>query len=420
MILTRAEEEQMLAWIVHMLTTRFKSDQKPKMLGDYIKSLVLRDATKETMISSLSDFMGSNARPFVELLLAQLNNKDFYLEGVATSQLLSTSSTTKPPRESNVKVEEKKPDIIVQILSKPVKEKSFHIKNETNKESSEESDPSESSGKNIKKIKQKSLKGGQDDHRSDDGSDENKKPRSYSKSRHHRHSSHNNQSKSRSNSRRSSRKDKSDSESSDSDDSEQEHKHRRHKHRRRSESKQRKSSEEKSYIDTEFSDELKEIPTQEKYILFIAGLEPNLNKLTRLFRAFNRFGKILAVEECPKRRGAFIQFADLSSAYRAVNSQKPFFGNPLIKVDYAVPPNPEAIAAIKAEQERMKQLALDRSQGKQQDAAELLDEMIQTLEKKIMAFDTEEDLIKKEQLKENIDTLSSMVDQLAQDVLLIS
>lgn len=74
---------------------------------------------------------------------------------------------------------------------------------------------------------------------------------------------------------------------------------------------------------------------RQRFIIYVVGLPVQVNTVSKLYRHFHLYGRILGIQVNRKEAYALIEFIDLKSAYTAVNSKKPVFGNKLIKLGFA-------------------------------------------------------------------------------------
>jgi hypothetical protein len=58
---------------------------------------------------------------------------------------------------------------------------------------------------------------------------------------------------------------------------------------------------------------------------YVAGPEPNLNSIAQLYRVFRKFGQIITIETIVSGNVAFIEFADLLSALKAVVTRRSWY-----------------------------------------------------------------------------------------------
>lgn len=88
------------------------------------------------------------------------------------------------------------------------------------------------------------------------------------------------------------------------------------------------------------------IPPSERYIIYVCGLEPNQNTVTRLAKEFAGYGAVKAVQVMRSDRFALVEFFELRAAFNATRSSRCPFNNPLIKVGFASDVDPSEIEAM--------------------------------------------------------------------------
>lgn len=94
-------------------------------------------------------------------------------------------------------------------------------------------------------------------------------------------------------------------------------------------------------------------------IIYVAGLGPNLNSVTKLYQYFHHFGPILGLQVKRNENYALIEFQHATSAYRAVESKKPAFGNKLIRVGYASEIDQSVLDMLKQKKEDLNQQEIE-------------------------------------------------------------
>ena len=160
------------------------------------------------------------------------------------------------------------------------------------------------------------------------------------------------------------------------------------------------------------------------FIVCIAGLSENLNSVSSLFKEFNRFGRILAIQKNIKMNYALIEYADLESCYRVVNSKSNFFNSKSIKADYAFNPDIETLCSLDHEHyarienaiQKTKQIEIIRTIKKQETLQKndtiLVDLYIEKCENKIKEYEKCNDPKIKEILKKEIEYYTSRAENL--------
>jgi hypothetical protein len=107
-------------------------------------------------------------------------------------------------------------------------------------------------------------------------------------------------------------------------------------------------AEEKSQ--TEIEVEMMEPP---RYVVYVAGLEPNLNSITQLYRVFQKLGQIITIETIVSEKVAFIEFADILSAFKVVVTRKSPLQNRFVKLGFAVDPDQQDLEAERGRAEEL-------------------------------------------------------------------
>lgn len=169
-----------------------------------------------------------------------------------------------------------------------------------------------------------------------------------------------------------------------------------------------------------------EVDTAPRNVIFIAGIGPNMNTITRLFKAFTKYGKIKGIESIPERNLAFIEYDDLLPAFRAVIAKR----NPLnashIRIGYAVAPDPERIEELNAQyleiqakhraakEAKAEAYAKKKEAQAKEDAKALMDECLHTIEQKLDELGKCTDEDRKREIEKDIKELEEILDTLAQ------
>lgn len=367
-----------MTWIEQNIAGYCK-DQNPKILSNYIKALVMRQASRQSMIALLKEFINESSEPFVDKLEDHIKRRDFAVDKTVPPPQINPPRPVTPP--------EQKPE---------------------SPESTSTSSESEERPKHKHRHRHK-----------------------HSTSRSHRHRSHH-QSDST-----------DDSDSSDtSSDSPPISKSRR---RSRSPKRDRRDRERRRTRRSSDSDAMRksdshrkrtkspnpELSERKHYVICVPGLTDNLNTIGGILKEFSRFGEILAVQENHEKGYALIEFANLYSAFRATDSMHQFFNNQYIRPFLAVQVSERELAAVQAEYERRKEfaeelkrrkieerrIAAERRKVSEMTEEELFREMIKTQERKIKEFELSIDPVERETIRSEIESLSDMIDVLAQTVL---
>jgi len=173
-----------------------------------------------------------------------------------------------------------------------------------------------------------------------------------------------------------------------------------------------------------------------RYIVCVPGLAENLNSIGSLWNEFGSFGEIVGMQENRKRGYALIEFADLYAAFKVVSARRSFFSNEFIRPFFAVPLDEAALEVVKVEHARRKAYSEELERQKREppprppqppppsprldDKARekaLLNEMIRMQEEMINLFEATSDEAEQARLKTEIDSMSSVIDVLAQRVI---
>ncbi|KAH0789793.1 hypothetical protein GPJ56_006295 [Histomonas meleagridis] len=157
-----------------------------------------------------------------------------------------------------------------------------------------------------------------------------------------------------------------------------------------------------------------------RYIVCIAGLSPNLNNVGLLFKEFNRFGRILGIQEKHELNCAFIEYEDLEACYRVVNAKHKFFKSEFIKATYANQYDEEMLIAIDNEHTKSVQNAIDRHNQKmkeklKEDKENLLEKLIKSCEEKIAECESCDNEERSKVLKKEIMELANEIDKLTME-----
>lgn len=429
MILTPNEQEALSAWLSHDIQER--KYPNPPVLMKYVRSLILRDANKQSMISYLKDFMGPTVEDFVTNLQDRLTRKDF-----------TFSSAPPPPPPTPVKIE----PVLKAVKAEPV------VKAEPSKPITIQSVPTSSRISRPPSMpaqtQQKTVKTEPKTEKQEVKSEYKPKPQQIK------------QEPVQTKEKQIEKTDKKEKKSKpafkdlpvDKNQQKKDDQYLRgmmalQPPRYIPSSRLFSDVSDEETIETEET-ETKEIAPPQRYIIFCAGLEGSAKSINFIFKKFTKYGRILAIEENSDLKVCFIEFDELISAFKAVHANpSKVFGNKFIKIDYAFDPNPEALDALQKEYEERKAASIARQKEMQemqaakqqqlQEAAaaaaehatdqqtndeesELLDELLKTMQEKIIEFEKCTDEANKAQIKEEIQVLSSMMEELAAKQMLIS
>ena len=367
-----------MTWIEQNIAGYCK-DQNPKILSNYIKALVMRQASRQSMIALLKEFINESSEPFVDKLEDHIKRRDFAVDKIVPPPQINPPRPVTPP--------EQKPE---------------------SPESTSTSSESEERPKHKPRHRHK-----------------------HSTSRSHRHRSHH----------QSDSTDDSDSSDTSSDSppisksrrrSRSPKRDRRDRERRRT---RRSSDSDASWKSDSRRKRTKspnpELSERKHYVVCVPGLTDNLNTIGGILKEFSRFGEILAVQENHEKGYALIEFANLYSAVRATDSMHQFFNNQYIRPFLAVQVSERELAAVHAEYQRRKEfaeelkrrkieerrIAAERRKVSEMTEEELFREMIKTQERKMKEFELSIDPVERETIRSEIESLSDMIDVLAQTVL---
>lgn len=378
-VLSKEEQVALMAWIEQNIASYCK-DQNPKILSNYIKALVMRQASRQSMIALLKEFISESSEPFVDKLEDHIKRRDFSVDKTVPPPQLNPPCPVTPPEQ---------------------------------KQESPESTSSESEERPKRKHRHRHK---------------------HSTSRSHRH-------RSRHHSDSTDDSDSSDTSSDSPPISKSRHRSRSpkrdtHSTRRDRERHTRRSSDSGTMRKTDSRREPTKSPNPElserkHYVVCVPGLTENLNTIGGILKEFSRFGEILAVQENHEKGYALIEFANLYSAFRATNSIHQFFNNQYIRPFLAVKVSESELAAVQAEYQRRKEfaeelkrrkveerrIAAERRKVSEMTEEELFREMIKTQEQKIKEFELSIDPVERETIRSEIESLSDMIDVLAQTVL---
>jgi hypothetical protein len=86
---------------------------------------------------------------------------------------------------------------------------------------------------------------------------------------------------------------------------------------------------------------------RDRYIIYAAGLEDNLNTVPSVLSYFNDFGAIKAIQVNREEKFALIEYFELKSAYLAVTSKRNVMENRFIRVGFAVDINEKQLREIR-------------------------------------------------------------------------
>ena len=437
-VLSKEEQAALLTWIEQNIKDYCK-DQNPKILSNYIKALVMRQASRQSMVALLREFIDDSSEPFVDKLEDRLKRRDFSVDRPTEMSIAQAPK----PNTAPTRVQEMSPA-----------------------SSSSSSSESEERPKRRRKHHHRRHKSRSRRHRSrhdsnSDSSDEDSstsEERSDAEQKRREHDTSRLRERKESSARRTSSDVKPEGsrgaggmremESSDSDVETKRQKEWRRPRRsslgEQTTKRARDSNSMRRQRDSEGEIERRAVRSREPepkpepklverqhYVVCVPGLAENLNTIGGILREFSRFGEIIAVQENREKGYALVEFANLYAAFKAVRSTRVFFSNEYIRPFFAVPIGDQELRATEAEYKRRKEFAeelnrkrleqkrLWQAQQKINDMTEeeLLTEMVAIQEKKIKEFEQSTDAAERDMIKNEIDSLSSMIDMLAHGVL---
>ena len=321
--LSTEEQNQLSLWVKSEVAA--KTDMTPETLTSYIMKLVIRNASKETMISALKDFFAENALlEFVDELQRRIETKDFSIKidnaKKAEKDILSSLyDSIQDEMPSSSKIGVKKEMAPSQQQKKAVNE---HVQQQ--KKTTNENNHQEKKAVNEHTQQQKKI-ANENNHQEKKAVNE-----------------HTQQQKKIAN----------------EDD------HKEKKTTNESPQKQPKRNDGK-YYET-FQPTNTKIPTNpnhesstfdckkppkenpKKYIIFIAGIDKTIS-INRIYKKLKGYGTILTIETLEDV--ALVEFEELKGAYLALkgNAKKALFDNNYYQLDYAREPSSEELAIVEAE-----------------------------------------------------------------------
>ena len=425
-VLSKEEQAALLMWIEQNIKDYCK-DQNPKILSNYIKALVMRQASRQSMIALLREFIDDSSEPFVDKLEDHLKRRDFSIDRPTEASILQAPKLTPTLTQAKEPTPESSSSSSSESEERPKRKRKHrhrHHKSRSRRHRSRHTSDSDSSD--------------EDSSSSDEDSDaEQKRPR-------RRESSRRTSSEAKPDGTKRSRRLRA-RESSDSDVETKEWKRPRRTFIEQTSARDsRKQRARRDNSDSERETERRSVRIREPepkpepklverqhYVVCVPGLAENLNTIGGILREFSRFGEIIAVQENREKGYALIEYANLYAAFKAVRSTRVFFNNEYIRPFFAVPVGDEELRATEAEYKRRKEFAeeLNRKRLEQKrlwqaqqkingmNEEELLSEMVAIQEKKIKEFEQSTDASERDMIKNEIESLSSMIDMLAHGVL---
>ncbi|OHT17080.1 hypothetical protein TRFO_41311 [Tritrichomonas foetus] len=155
---------------------------------------------------------------------------------------------------------------------------------------------------------------------------------------------------------------------------------------------------------------------EHKYIIAVCGIPESANTIGQILKEFNRFGLIHGIQTFPEEKMALIEYDDIESAYRVVNSRHKFFRNATVKADYAVEQNPELLELLNEAAKQKKQLSEERKQVKlleKEKRKHLKNAAVLEKKKKYIEKITEERVLKEieETEEELLNTLTEKIEE---------
>ena len=362
----------MYAWIGHAATKL--SGSNPKAMFTFIKSLVNRQAQKQSVVAYLREFGVDKAEEFADELFQRIQDKNF--------DFVPDAEPSAPPPKPAPPPKETKPEPAPkQAESKPKRDDSKKTEEKKSRDDDRRKDRD------------------RDDRRKDRDRDDRRKDRKDSGDRRDRRDDHSSRRDRRD--RRDDSPDRRD-DSPDRRDDSPDRRDRKGEQRRDKWSgfKEKARQRRNKYRDSDEESDKEaepEVAPPPKYIIYVAGIEPHANTISGLLKLFGKYGRILAIETLVDKNVAFIEYDQLLGAFRAVIAKRNPLGNSYIRIGYASEPDPEALAALQREYEERtrkwneekerKRLEAEAAQQKAKEAAAAQNEDAEREERQALLYE---------------------------------
>ncbi|KAH0791380.1 hypothetical protein GPJ56_004735 [Histomonas meleagridis] len=414
-LLEKNEIEQLKAWAAYEASKVTKMN--PKILAEYVSKLVMRNATKENMISSLNDFMGPSTESFVEKLQQRLAQRDFTFQ----------EEKTEPPKPTPPPPPEQKPTPAPVPAPKPKptpapKPKSATSDNTEQKIAKPKPTPKQEKPKDTKALVSSLYESFPDS--SIPNSSRISKTKPQPKPTPPKPSKPERSIPSQPPSPKKIIHDYSQPPPPYQEEIESKpikskqdkwvdfNRHSAPKPRNRRPQQEAEAEAEDSFTSGIEKGEIEKPP---RYVIFIAGIPPQLNSISQLFAKFTVYGKIIAIETLIDENVAFIEYENLLGAFLALksNSKSPILKNQFLIMDYAIEPDHEELNAIQEEydrrqKEKEKRKVLKNLNG--ENAYKFFEKLFQEYKEKNELMEKCTDQVEKEKLADEIASIKSKMD----------
>jgi hypothetical protein len=382
MKLTEAEQQALVVWVQHrVLEMQTRSDTK--VLANYVKALVSRDVPPGKLKAILSEFVGPQAGTFVDELQLRLEKRDFTIQPATAPPPPPAPARPAPARPPAPPAPAEPPPAPPKSPSPPARPLSPPAEppSPPAKPPSPPPKAPTAPAKPPAKPPAAPAKPPPDSEVSDRDSEPRSPPRIASPGPPPRRGKWAGYEAPR-----------------------------RRRARRRDFDSDLSEAEEKSQ--TEIEVEMMEPPP--RYVIYVAGLEPNLNSISHLYTQFQKFGQIITIETILSENVAFIEFADLLSAFKAVVAKKNPLNNSFIKIGYAFDPDQQDLEALEAERQRRKVKCneVKKKEATEDDENRFMDDLLEKMTLLINQMEAETDPVKKEGLRRTLDELNSIASEL--------
>ena len=349
-LLTPEEQEKLYAWIGHAATKL--SGSNPKAMFVFIKSLVNRQAQKQSVVAYLREFHVEKAEEFADELFQRIRDKNF--DFVPDAEPAAPPPKPAPPPKETKPEPEPKPKRTEPppkpAESKPKRDDSKKPEDKKSRDDDRRKDRDDDRRKDRDDDRRKDR----DDRRKD--RDDRRKDRKDSGDRRDRRDDYSSRRDKRRRDDSPDRRDDSPDRRDDSPDRRDRRDDRKGEQRRDKWSgfKEKARQRRNKYRDSDEESDKEaepEVAPPPKYIIYVAGIDPGANTISGLLKLFGKYGRILAIETLVDKNVAFIEYDQLLGAFRAVIAKRNPLGNSFIRIGYATEPDPEALAALQREYE---------------------------------------------------------------------